>query len=255
MGKTGNSVRNHIKAGFNFQPCCESLTLSADNQPACLPVSLPSDETHFNRMSRMENPLLAHSRQEGGEEEEGEPQHCDPEALDFVRSIPFCGLSFLERDQMNVVTAYVDASNVYGSTPEVASALREGSCGLLKTSANDLLPLMAVGTPDDGLTAGDPRARDMPGLASMHTIWLREHNRIAGLLKTDLGMSDDEAIYQLARRIVGAEMQNVVYGQWLTVVLGEQTMEDHGLDLNQQSSYDPGVDASIFNSFATAAFR
>ena len=200
----------------------------------------------------MENPLTL-SRTEEPEEEE--VAHCNPDALDFVRSIPFCGLSLFVREQMNVVTGYLDASNVYGSTPEVADALRTNYEGTLKTSNNNLLPLMALGTPDDGLTAGDPRARDMPGLASMHTVWLREHNRIADALRMDHGQVGDEHIYQLAKRIVGAEMQNVAYGQWLTAVLGQAVMDERGLSLNERSSYDPMVDASVFNAFATAAFR
>lgn len=106
-----------------------------------------------------------------------------------------------------------------------------------------------------GLTAGDIRARDMPGLAAMHTVWLREHNRIALLLRTNHGMTDNEEIYQLARKIVGAEMQSVVYGQWLPAVLGQAKMDEEDLTLNLFSSYNQELDAGIFNSFATAAFR
>ena len=106
-----------------------------DNQPACLPIGLPCDENHFNQMSRMTNPIKElSSKSLSMREEEGEVEHCDPEALDFVRSIPFCGLSFFIRDQMNVVTAYCDASNVYGSMPDLATALRTNSYGTLKTS-------------------------------------------------------------------------------------------------------------------------
>ena len=121
--------------------------------------------------------------------------------------------------------------------------------------ANNLLPIMNINAPDMGLTAGDIRARDMPGLATMHTIWVREHNRIAMLLRNDHGLSQDEEIYQTARKIVGAEMQSVVYGQWLTAVLGETKMVEQGLNLDLESSYDSQLDAGVFNSFATAAFR
>ena len=95
----------------------------------------------------------------------------------------------------------------------------------------------------------------MPGLAAMHTVWHREHNRIAYQLQTDYGMTDDEEIYQFARRLVGAEMQNVIYGQWLTAVLGESKMNESKLTLENRSNYDSSEDPSIFNSFATAAFR
>ena len=107
----------------------------SDNQPACLPVSLPCDEDHFNQMSRMSNPIKELStRALSMREEDGEVEHCDPDALDFVRSIPFCGLSFFVRDQMNVVTAFCDASNVYGAVPDLANDLRTSYDGMLKTS-------------------------------------------------------------------------------------------------------------------------
>ena len=89
----------------------------------------------------------------------------------------------------------------------------------------------------------------------MHTVWVREHNQIAYQLKESYGMTDDEEIYQMARRLVGAEMQNVAYGQWLTAVLGETKVNDLQLSLDNRSCYDPEEDPSIFNSFATAAFR
>ena len=64
-------------------------------------------------------------------------------------------------------------------------------------------------------------------LASLHTLWLREHNRIAQAMVDDYGydpITDDNLIFETARRIVGGEMQNVVFGQYLTKVLGEETM-------------------------------
>ena len=227
----------------------------SDLQPACLPVSLPCDESHFNQMSQPQQPFwgIFFGNQETSEEESEEVAHCDADALDFVRSTPFCGNSLFGREQKNDVTAYVDASNVYGSAPDVADELRTHSYGLMKTSDNELLPQLISN--DNEFTAGDTRAREMPGLAAMHTVWLREHNRIAHWLKADYGYTGDEEIYQLARRIVGAEMQNVVYGQWLTAVLGEDMMQEKGLSLHGRSTYDPSADASIFNAFATAAFR
>ena len=45
--------------------------------------------------------------------------------------------------------------------------------------------------------AGDERALDMPGLATIHTLFLREHNRIARQL-TGRGLSP-ERIYQVTR--------------------------------------------------------
>ena len=74
----------------------------------------------------------------------------------------------------------------------------------LDSGAGDLLPP----GPDPGTrVAGDVRSGEMPGLSSMHTLWVREHNRVAaairGSVDDDAGKSDaeiDEEVYQRARQ-------------------------------------------------------
>ena len=109
------------------------------------------------------------------------------------------------------------------------------------------------------LTAGDVRALEMPGLATMHTLWLREHNRLALEIKVASASLNDEEIFQIARKILIAEMQNIVYGEYLPVVLGEQAMRKYDLELPKKqkefSTYKSNTDPSITNSFATAAYR
>ena len=142
--------------------------------------------------------------------------------LEFTRSVPYCeGTTKDRREQTNGITSFVDGSNIYGSDEVTALSLRTLSGGELKVSARDtgdLLPEI------DGLfTAGDVRAREMPGLSILHTIWVREHNRIARILQEIL--TDDQEIYEAARRIVVAEWQNVVYGQYMTEVLGNDELK------------------------------
>ena len=57
------------------------------------------------------------------------------------------------------------------------------------------------------LPQGDSRASEMPELASMHTLFVREHNRLATELKRLNARWDGERLYQEARKIVGAMVQ------------------------------------------------
>eukprot|EP00094_Tigriopus_californicus_P004962 TCALIF_04778-PA protein Name:"Similar to Pxn Peroxidasin (Drosophila melanogaster)" AED:0.07 eAED:0.07 QI:0/0/0/0.33/1/1/3/0/685 len=175
--------------------------------------------------------------------------------LDFTRSMAFCEhFRRLHREQINGITAFVDASNVYGSTKARADSLRAFSRGSMEISTEggyEMLPII-----NGTYHAGDTRAMENPALASMHTLFLREHNRIAEQLHNMDPSLDDEEIYQRTRRIVSAEMQNVVYGGYLPIVLGSVAMAQHDLVVSPNPSiYKPHQDPSISNVFATAAYR
>ncbi|MDH3717297.1 MAG: LEPR-XLL domain-containing protein, partial [Planctomycetota bacterium] len=89
------------------------------------------------------------------------------------------------RQQLNQITAYVDASNVYGSDQDRADFLREFVGGKLKTSDGNLLPYNDGSQPNQGsqgtnlFVAGDVRANEQVALTAMHTLFMREHNRLA----------------------------------------------------------------------------
>ena len=113
----------------------------------------------------------------------------------------------------------------------------------------------------------------------MHTLFLHEHNRIVDALKVlwegeaktkDLSANVREdfifqvrilfgkllnfqsTIFQLARKLVGAELQRITYQEFLPVVLGERAL---GNLAAKNTEYDQNVDPSILNEFATVAFR
>ena len=162
------------------------------------------------------------------------------------------------RQQVNVITSYIDASNVYGSDGARADALRSFQGGKLLTRGDNLLPLNSVGLPnanDSGVfldselvMAGDVRANEQVGLTAMHTLFMREHNRLADEIAIDNPSWNDEVIYQRARKIVGAQMQVITYQEFLPALLGPHAP-------SMTSVYDNTTDASIANEFSTGIYR
>lgn len=63
----------------------------------------------------------------------------------------------------------------------------------------------------------------LPGLMSMHTLWLRQHNRLATRLGK-INNWDATRIYQETRKIIGAQLQVVTYNEFLPLILGDQTV-------------------------------
>ena len=114
--------------------------------------------------------------------------------------------------------------------------------------------------------AGDERAMENPMLGSVHALFVREHNRICDQLWTlidwtQYGNSEcdndecDELLYQNVRRVLVAEWENIVYNEWLSLIIGESRMSEFRLKLDTVSTYDNTIDPSILVSFTTAAFR
>jgi len=186
------------------------------------------------------------------------------------------GENGIRREVTNIVTSYIDASNVYGSDIERSNALRTFVGGKLKTSAGNLLPYWdpnsgleqatpPQGVPGPGQTplflAGDVRANEQVGLTAVHTLFVREHNRLADKIHQLYPQLNDEEIYQFARRLVGAQQQVITYEEYLPTLLGYDLTVDHTAYV-----YGPGtvnglgqlvgnVEADITNAFAHAAFR
>jgi len=168
------------------------------------------------------------------------------------------------REQININTAWIDGSQVYGSDSIRAHWLRSHVNGKMKVSAGNMLPYntntgelsgtLDVNAPSmasdnnhttKSFVAGDVRAVEHPGILCLHTIFVREHNRICDRLISE-GLTNDETIYQKARKEVGAMMQVITYQEFLPAI---------GVALSPYTSYNSAVRPDINNTFATAAYR
>jgi len=184
--------------------------------------------------------------------------------IEFHRSVVHPGTGqTTPRAQTNLITAWIDASNVYGSEQGRADWLRTFVDGKMKTSTGDLLPYNTTNAQNNGpidpnapsmagedtntfkFIAGDVRASEQPGLTALHILFLREHNRICDQLIA-AGFSNDELIYQKARKLVGALVQKISFSEFLPAL---------GLELGPYQGYDASVRPNILNEFSTAAYR
>ncbi|XP_031713358.1 eosinophil peroxidase [Anarrhichthys ocellatus] len=211
-------------------------------------------------------------------------QSCMP----FFRSAPSCvaGVpTHRHREQLNAITSFVDASMVYGSSTGMASTLRNRSSPLgsmtlnSKHSDHELAympylprqqPHLDPCGPRNSITsgalersrqqenttscfqAGDSRANEHLGMIALHTLFLREHNRLVKELHLLNPRWSPDTLYQEARKIMGAVHQILTWEHYVPRVLGESAMSRL---MPPYKGYDPEVDPSIANVFAAAAFR
>lgn len=89
-------------------------------------------------------------------------------------------------------------------------------------------------------------------LTVIHTIFMREHNRVATALGRINPHWDDETIFQNARAIVIGEFQAVVYEEYLPSIFGRELFQAL---IGSYDRYDESVDPTITSIFATAGFR
>jgi hypothetical protein len=159
------------------------------------------------------------------------------------------------RQQINQITSYIDGSMVYGSDPTRAAALRTlDGTARLKTSSGNLLPFNTDGLPNEGgaaptlFVAGDVRANEQVALTAMHTLFVREHNRVADLMHDHFPRLSDDAVYEAARAWVGALIQVITYKEFLPILLGPDALKPY---IGYKSDVNPGIS----NEFSTAAYR
>ncbi|CAN8025603.1 unnamed protein product [Ixodes persulcatus] len=188
--------------------------------------------------------------------------------MNLPRSAP-CSRCNLGKDQQDILTSYIDGSQIYGSSAADTQRLRTLTQGLLKyqvVNGKELLPRSFHPTTDRCsnpsqnqycFRAGDERANEHPGLTSIHTVWLRQHNLLADTFRGFNPNLSDETLFQTSKRIVESQFAHIVYKEWLPIVLGPGLMSQYQLTPKTSgfTTYDKTVDATMLNEFAAAAFR
>ncbi|XP_010988698.2 eosinophil peroxidase [Camelus dromedarius] len=229
-------ARVAFTAGVDCERTCAQL-------PPCFPIKIPPND-----------PRISNQR----------------DCIPFFRSAPACPRNRNKvRNQINALTSFVDASMVYGSEVSLALRLRNRTnhLGLLavnqrfQDNGRALLPFDNLHDDPCLLTnrfaripcflAGDTRSTETPKLAAMHTLFVREHNRLATELRRLNPRWTGDKLYQEARKILGAMVQIITYRDFLPLVLGQARASR---TLGPYRGYRSNVDPRVANVF-TLAFR
>jgi len=229
-----------LKNGNNQDIDCCSSSAGANFESFCSPIDIPRNDRFFQGRTT---------------------------CMNLVRSTPAPALdcSVRYREQVNQLTHWLDNSQVYGSNDQEQRSIRTFRGGRLSTvsgpdNGRQLLPNDRQESSCTGtcFKAGDGRANENPNLSVLHTVFLREHNRVADQLSRLNPSWSDEKLFQEAKRFVNAEYQHIIYNEWLPAVIGKQYMNQYGLfplSSGFSNDYDTSFDPRITNEFSTAAFR
>uniref|UniRef100_A0A1I7UEQ3 Peroxidase n=1 Tax=Caenorhabditis tropicalis TaxID=1561998 RepID=A0A1I7UEQ3_9PELO len=228
-------------SSLNCTSCSSPTTVSTN----CAPIPAPADDKYFNPVSKTESRCIRLTRALNGQS------------------------GFGVRTQIDQNSHYLDMSVVYGSSDCEARSVRSFSNGQLAvfSGMGYALPPQAPNdtncqstNPYYCFTAGDFRNCLHPGLLPLHSVFIKEHNRLAVKVKAAQPSWNDEQIYQFVRRVMVAQWQHIVYNEYLPKYLNDKYLTDFNLKPLKPGqgpfrAYDPNMNAALSAEFAAAAFR
>jgi peroxidase len=143
---------------------------------------------------------------------------------------------------INTVAGYLDLSQLYGSTAQIGAGLRNADGTLQSSDNGQSLPVV-----NDQFVTGDPRVMENPELTALTILFMREHNYWIGALRAAHPHWNGDQYYDMAKAITTAEYQNVIYEEYLPVLIGPV--------LGAYRGYNPTINPQVTQEFSTAAFR
>lgn len=114
----------------------------------------------------------------------------------------------------STVSSFIDLSIVYGTSVEVANALRTYTGGQMQTNQYNVLPQDSCsGAPGSGCfhKLGDSRINQSPQLALLHSLCLRAHNNNADELARVNPHWSDQKLFDESRRLTIVNHQYMVF--------------------------------------------
>lgn len=167
------------------------------------------------------------------------------------------------REQTNQVTSWIDGSFIYSVSEPWVNAMRSFQNGTFLTDGSGKLPVrntmrvplfnnpvphvMRMLSPERLFLLGDPRTNQNPALLTFGILFFRWHNVVALRVQKQFPDWPDEEVFQRARRIVVATLQNIIAYEYLPAFMDAK--------LPPYEGYKQDVHPGVSHVFQSAAFR
>ncbi|XP_017784906.1 PREDICTED: dual oxidase isoform X2 [Nicrophorus vespilloides] len=167
------------------------------------------------------------------------------------------------REQLNQVTSWIDGSFIYSTSEPWINTMRSFQNGTLLTDSSGSMPIrnsmrvplfnnpvpqvMRMLSSERLFLLGDPRTNQNPAILTLSILFFRWHNVVASRVQNQHPDWSDEDVFQRARRIVIASIQNIIFYEYLPAFLGQEMPEYEG--------YKQEVHPGVTHVFQTSAFR
>lgn len=233
------TVQSTMRNGHPIQ-CCDDhhrVVTPRSLHPFCHPLHIPHNDVFYS-------------------------SH-DATCLNYVRSgiavNSHCQLGPIE--QINQATSLFDLSQLYGVTATEQQQLRKFTKGKMRSVKGKWLPITDkpekfcsyVNMTRKCSSSGDSRVNSNPYSSALHTVFLRHHNALATELHKLNPDWDDDALFNVARKLNVMLYQRIIYEEWAPIVIGQKKVKE--IMKTPEVVSEGKENKQTSNEFATAAIR